>query len=179
MAFDFFGGRVYEETPDDHWLLVGIRESIGNHFKIMKFGMLLYRYHIMQTIESVYKKMKHGFERYPLDSLEVPNPNEFLFTDLLYEKSELIMHMIESMIQTFFFKIIKELYSRSNPTVSQRLFLRIFKQVCGFKLKQFASNWFHSTSCPKLAVSYLYNKKNNSLDLTLTQESAVKDHFAF
>jgi hypothetical protein len=54
LAFDFFGGRVYEETPDDHWLLVGIRESIGNHFKILKFGTLLHRYHIMQTIESVY-----------------------------------------------------------------------------------------------------------------------------
>jgi hypothetical protein len=62
--------------------------------------------------------MKHGFERYPVDSLDVPNPNEFLLSDLLYEKSELIMHMIESMIQTFFFKIVKELYSQGNPTVS-------------------------------------------------------------
>ena len=47
LAFDFFGGRVYEENPEDHWLLVGIRESIGNHIKIIKFGMYLYRYHIM------------------------------------------------------------------------------------------------------------------------------------
>ncbi len=36
-----------------------------------------------------------------------------------------------------------------------------------------------ATSCPKLTVSYNYNKKNNSLDLTLTQESAMKDFFLF
>ena len=52
--------------------------------------------------------------------------------------------------------------------ISTRTFLKIFKQVCGFKLKSFADNWIDSTSCPKLTVSYNYNKKNNSLDLTLT-----------
>lgn len=51
--------------------------------------------------------------------------------------------------------------------------------MCGFKLKQFASNWIRSTSCPKLTVSYIYNKKNNSLDLTLTQESAMRNYLAF
>lgn len=74
LAFDFFGGQVYEETPEDYWLLVGIRESIGNHFKITRFGMWLYRYHIMQTIDSVYRKTKHGFERGPLHSGPLAQP---------------------------------------------------------------------------------------------------------
>ncbi len=55
LAFDFFGGQVYEESPEDQWLLIGIRESIGNHFKIAKFGMWLYRYHIMQTVDAIYQ----------------------------------------------------------------------------------------------------------------------------
>jgi len=44
LSFDFFGGKVYEEDSGDHWLLLGIRESLGNHFKIAKCGILLYRY---------------------------------------------------------------------------------------------------------------------------------------
>lgn len=72
---------------------------------------MLYRYHIMQTIESVYKKSKHGIERYPLNNGFVPNPTEYMLNELVYEKSELIMHMIESMIDKVYFeRIIRELY---------------------------------------------------------------------
>jgi hypothetical protein len=28
--------------------------------------------------------------------------------------------------------------------------MKIFKDVCGFKLKSFCQNWLLSTSCPKL-----------------------------
>lgn len=62
MSFDFFGNKVFEQGPEDYWLLVGIRESLGNHYKRTKCGVLLYRYHIMKTIESLYKKMKNGIE---------------------------------------------------------------------------------------------------------------------
>ena len=179
IAFDYFGGRVYEESPDDLWLLLGIRESIGNHFKILKCGVLLYRYHIMKTIDSVYRKAKHGFERNPVHNANVL-PNELLLNELVYEKCELIMHMLESMIdKSYFEKILRELYRQAAPLASTALFKRIFKQVCGFKLKQFAQNWLSKTSCPKLTVQYCYNKKNNSLDLTLTQESAAREGLTF
>jgi hypothetical protein len=68
LAYDYFGGKTIEHSPEDYWLLLGLRESLGNHYKISKCGILLYRYHIMQTIESLYKKMKNGIERYPLQS---------------------------------------------------------------------------------------------------------------
>ena len=48
------------------------------------------------------------------------------------------MHMIESMIdKSYYERIIKQLYESAAPTISTGLFLKIFKQVCGFKLKQF------------------------------------------
>jgi hypothetical protein len=40
-------------------------------------------------------------------------------------------------------------------------------------------NWISGTSVPKLTVQYVYNKKNNSLDLKLIQDSAVRDSFVF
>jgi aminopeptidase N len=146
----------------------------------MRFGILLYRYHIMKTIDSVYKKAKHGYERYPLQTLQVPNPSEFMLNELVYEKSELIMHMIESMIdKQYFERIIRDLYHQSSPFVTTKSFQKIFKQVCGMKLKDFSMNWIAGASCLTLSVSCVYNKKNNSLDLKLQQDSAMKDHFAF
>lgn len=47
------------------------------------------------------------------------------------------------------------------------------------KLKDFYMNWISATSCLTLSVSCNYNKKNNSLDLKLQQDSAMKDHLAF
>jgi hypothetical protein len=134
----------------------------------------------MKTIDSVYKKAKHGYERYPLQTLQVPNPSEFMLNELVYEKSELIMHMIESMIdKQYFERIIRDLYHQSSPFVTTKSFQKIFKQVCGMKLKDFSMNWIAGASCLTLSVSCVYNKKNNSLDLKLQQDSAMKDHFAF
>lgn len=44
MAFAFFGGKVREAEWSDAWLLVGIRERIGDRFVKSKCGALLYRY---------------------------------------------------------------------------------------------------------------------------------------
>ena len=51
-----------------------------------------------------------------------------MLNELVYEKSELVMHMIESMIDKFYFeRIIRELYHQSRPYVEARVFTKIFK----------------------------------------------------
>ena len=35
-------------------------------------------------------------------------------------------------------------------------------------------NWVYNSSCPELQLSYEFNKRNYSLDLTLKQTSAVE-----
>ncbi len=93
----------------------------------------------MRTIEDLYEKMKKGFERYSLLSEKHPHPSEQMFNDMVYQKCELIMHMIESMIdKSYFERIIRQLYESASPAISSGLFHKIFKQVCGFKLKYFS-----------------------------------------
>ena len=59
----------------------------------------------MNTIENLYKKIKAGVERAPLNSERFP------LHEFVVEKSELIMHMIESMIDKQHYEtIIKKLY---------------------------------------------------------------------
>jgi hypothetical protein len=38
-------------------------------------------------------------------------------------------------------------------------------------------NWIWNTSCPELELSYEFNKRNNTLDLTLQQKSAIEHNF--
>jgi hypothetical protein len=56
--------------PSDLWLIVAIRERLGDRFKKKKCGTLLYRYQIMRSIEKLYKKMKYGLETSPLQTVK-------------------------------------------------------------------------------------------------------------
>jgi len=58
-------------------------------------------------------------------------------------------------------------------TVSLASFKSTFKKVCGIRLKEILSNWIHATSCPKLTLNYEYNKRSNTLELKLKQDSAT------
>lgn len=44
LSHTFFGDLSYEETPEDAWLLTGLRESIGHRFLKAKCGNNFYRY---------------------------------------------------------------------------------------------------------------------------------------
>lgn len=48
--------------------------------------------------------MKKGIERYPIIPSEyLPHPAEQYYNEMIYEKCELIMHMIESMIDKSYY----------------------------------------------------------------------------
>lgn len=51
--------------------------------------------------------------------------------------------------------------------IDQLSFRRKFRKVCGMQPQTVFTNWIWSTSCPKLELSYEFNKRNNSLDLQL------------
>ena len=44
LTFDFYGSMVREMYPSDLWLIVAIRERLGDRFKKRKCGALLYKY---------------------------------------------------------------------------------------------------------------------------------------
>jgi hypothetical protein len=129
------------EQQSDHWLLTGIRQCLGNHIKVMKCGSLLQRYHIMKKIEKVYKMIRQGSERYPLNSEVYPDMNDIESNDFTQMKCELIMHMIESMIdKNHFRRILSTLFTKSAENdfrISTKIFKQTYKEICGLKLNQF------------------------------------------
>lgn len=92
------------------------------------------------------------------------------------------MHMIESRIsEQTLDKILKEIYldakNDQDAKLSQFRFRKIFKKICGMHPLSYYKNWIWGTSCPEIELSYEFNKRNNSLDLTLQLKSAVQHHF--
>jgi predicted metalloprotease with PDZ domain len=81
--------------------------------------------------------------------------------------------MIELKIGDLLDTILKEMYQEGLTTkervISAESFRKTYKKVCGIRPREIFSNWITSTSCPKLTLNYEFNKRYNSLDLTLKQ----------
>ena len=81
------------------------------------------------------------------------------------------MQMIELKIGDLLDSILKEMYQEAVQSKDRILsldsFRAAYKKVCGIRPKEIFSNWIFSTSCPKLTLNYEFNKRYNSLDLTL------------
>ena len=56
------------------------------------------------------------------------------------------------------------------------LFKRLLRDI-GIKFFDIQKNFIDSTSCPKIEASFIFNRKNNSVDISLEQQSAIKPHF--
>jgi len=131
-------------------------------------------------MEKFYKSLKSGAERFSLCSKYVPHFSELQYgEDLYYLKCQLIMHIIESILgETHFFNVTRELFTKSKPTVSLKLFKKVLKDI-GIKFMDIQKNWIDSTSCPHIECSYSFNRKNNSVTINLEQHSVMKQYFMF
>jgi hypothetical protein len=183
LTFDFFGSRVRPAKPSYSWLLAAVRERIGDRMKKKKCGMLLHKYQVMRQIEKVYQQMKIGAETRPLmhnprlakltsklDDDDYNCPWEQSLSDLYYRKCGLLMHMIETSIgEQTLDKIIREMYSDAceSGVLAEEQFKKKYKNVTGMHPSDHYYNWVYNSSCPELELSYEFNKRNYSLDLTL------------
>lgn len=84
LAYDYFGNQVWEESQEDAWLIVSLRERIGDRFKRLKCGQNLYRYHLMKTVEKFFDAVKAGAERFALTSQYISHFSELEYGEDVY-----------------------------------------------------------------------------------------------
>lgn len=87
------------------------------------------------------------------------------------------MHIVEQqLVDPHFSMVVHDLFRKSKPTMTLLLFKRLLKDkgMTKGQLNDIQRNWIDSTSCPKIECTTTYNKKNNSLDITLEQHSVMK-----
>ena len=79
------------------------------------------------------------------------------------------MHLFESSVgETVFNRIVRELFTESVRLSGDHLY-RKFKKVVGkIHAKDFFENWVWQTGCPEFHASYRFNRKSNSLELSVT-----------
>jgi len=92
--------------------------------------------------------------------------------------------MLESTIgENVFNNIIRELYTEAQcfdcRIAGADLYKKVKKVVGKTHARDFFENWVWSTSCPELELRYSFNKRSNSIELTLTQTTAVQKYFRF
>jgi len=125
--------------------------------------------------------VKSNSERFSLSSNFIPHRSEMQFGEDTYLlKCQLVMHIIDQILgETHFYNISRELFRKSKPTLSLALFKRLLRDI-GIKFQDIQKNWIESTSCPKITCNFTYNaRKNNSVDIVIEQQSAVKAQLLF
>ena len=87
------------------------------------------------------------------------------------------MHIIDQILgETHFYNVARELFRKSKQTVCLSTFKKLLRDI-GIKFFDIQKNWIDSTSCPLIECSYTYNRKNNSVDICLEQQSASKHQY--
>lgn len=119
-------------------------------------------------MKKFYKLVKANAERYSLSSKYTPHFSELQYgSDLYLLKCQLVMHIVDQILgETHFFNVARDLFRKSKPTLSLTLFKRLLRDK-GIKFNDIQKNWIESTSMPKLECNFVYNRKNNSVDITL------------
>ncbi len=93
-------------------------------------------------------------------------------SDLFYLKCNLIFKMMESKIDVdnmdaIFREILSDSLANFKSKIDQDSLKRAYKKVCGIREREIFSNWINSSGCPKLTLTYEFNKRYKSLDLQL------------
>mmetsp|Transcript_27424 Transcript_27424/g.36680 ORF Transcript_27424/g.36680 Transcript_27424/m.36680 type:complete len:179 (-) Transcript_27424:3590-4126(-) len=69
--------------------------------------------------------------------------------------------------------MFQEALAQPEHTISLETFKSTYRKFCGIRPTEIFKNWAFATSCPKLTLEYEFNRRQNSLDMTLKQESAA------
>lgn len=107
--------------------------------------------------------------------LACAEPTDQDASNLFYLKCNLIFKMMESKIDidnmnAIFREVLTDSVTNFGYRINADSLKRAYKKVCGIRERDIFSNWINSSGCPKLTLTYEFNKRYKSLDLQLKQE---------
>ena len=175
-ATNWIGGHFHVDQWVDFWILVGLRKFLGLAFVGERIDPNYLRFQVQKQVEKYCQYVEKGLEVRPLFSLHFTHPNELLLDKVYQLKSGLIFHMIQSKVGKYHLKSIMHSYLKSNCTTKE--LIPLFKKHCGINLKEFSKTWIYGIGAPFLHCSFEHNRKNNSLDLKLTQTPLFQNYLA-
>jgi hypothetical protein len=175
IAYWIASNLVFENEYSDYWLAEGIYQELANAYTVHKWGYMMYRYRLAKRIEYWRDYIKNGKEIYPLSTENCGHPSHVQYNEFYFVKSGLWVHFIEAKIsKEYFYKILRKVlenWKLKNIGISTLDFKKIFKELTGLSLRKFLKNWIDSTGWIDISCSHEYVKKNNSMNLEITQRN--------
>jgi len=174
VAHQWFGDAVTEADWHHVWLSEGFATYFTNVYVEHKHGK--------DSMNRLLNKQKIQIAEYhkkaPTSSIIDLKVNKL--TDLLntntYQKGAWILHMLRYELgDELFFKGIKKYYQIfKNGNALTKDFQYVMEEVSGKSLDWFFEQWLYSPTLPSVKTAYKYNKRNKTLELTITQTQATK-----
>ncbi len=174
VAHQWFGDAVTEADWHHVWLSEGFATYFTNVYVEHKHGK--------DSMNRLLNKQKIQIAEYhkkaPTSSIIDLKVNKL--TDLLntntYQKGAWVLHMLRYELgDELFFKGIKKYYQIfKNGNALTKDFQYVMEEVSGKSLDWFFEQWLYSPTLPSVKTAYKYNKRNKTLELTITQTQATK-----
>jgi hypothetical protein len=178
---NYIGGLINESKFSDFWLIVGLENWLSDNFLLKCFGQNYMKNRIMKYLRKFKNICNKGKDKRPLYSSLFTHPVELQTDHILYLKSTIVLHLLESHVEKIFVqKALKNIINerlKNGYNISSEKFIKIFKTNCGINLKNFMSLWIFKTGMLDLSVDYNYNKKTNSIDVQINQSPVGKKYF--
>ena len=151
----------------DYWLVYGLQEYFARSYigEIIDLNEL--KFEIDKDVKTYCKFVEKGLELRPLCNMFFTNPNELQTDPVFALKSGLVFHMIESKVGKLHLRNVLQVFLSPKTTTSE--FIKCFKKLYRISLKEFAKNWIYGTGAPLLQCKFSYNKRDNTLDISLDQ----------
>lgn len=96
-----------------------------------------------------------------------------------YQKGGWVLHMLNRQLgDTVFWKGIQKYYAAyAGKNADTDDLRKIFEDVSGKDLKLFFDQWLYKSGLPKIDIQWIYNEKNKSLSVTISQKQTTHFHF--
>ncbi len=178
---NYIGGLIIEKTYADFWIINGLENWLSDLFLNKVYNNYYIKTKLYKLILKLKKLCKEGKETLPLYSNNFTNPIDIQLNTIYNLKSKILFHILESKIDKIFIqKALINIINERNKTgynISTEDLIKLFNINCGINLQPFMDLYVYKTGMFEISLNYIYNHKNNSIDITIHQEQIAKKYY--
>ena len=170
LAHSWFGDLVTCKNWAELWLNEGFATFMEAAYREKMYGREDYLRKIREDasqflIDDTVNRNRHGLFN------QMARPDDSIFDTTTYQKGGAVIHTLRETVGTEnFWKAINNYLNRHKfQNVETNNLQNAMEEASGMKLDWFFAQWVYGAGFPKLNVRQIYNPKNKTLDLTITQ----------
>jgi aminopeptidase N len=177
IAHQWFGDAASEKNFSNLWLSEGFATYMTNVYLEHKYGTDTLKKRLKADRETVLNFEKT--RKTPVVDTTVHGNYMVLLNANSYQKGGWVLHMLRRKLgETAYWKGIRNYYAKYDGGNANTDDLRVMlEQASGQNLGHFFKQWIYTAGTPHLSITFSYNIKKTTIDVTITQQQGAL--FAF